>query len=279
MENFSLADLIWPFISLCLLCVWLIKQDKKTLLLHDAPTNHHKLGVFEIYISITILVVSLSLLRHYHSTKEIIEWQTKDNFFCLGIIALGITPLLIAFVKTNSNIESGLFGFRLTNFFSQWTMSTFYYIITNGITHLVLITTIWICSLVGYEEVQIHSTLEDLLSSTHLREKLIPILTTVILTPIWEEFIFRGCFQPLVIKGLNLTNKSRPPKPIVRWTAIIVTSCLFASWHADLQHWPALTIFSILLGYIYERHGNLFIPILIHALFNGVMIFTLLLFK
>ena len=53
------------------------------------------------------------------------------------------------------------------------------------------------------------------------------------------------------------------------WAAIVVTSALFASVHA-MWTWPPIFILSLCLGYAYERTGNLWVPILIHAVFNGV---------
>jgi membrane protease YdiL (CAAX protease family) len=53
------------------------------------------------------------------------------------------------------------------------------------------------------------------------------------------------------------------------WAAIVVTACLFASVHA-MWTWPPIFILALCLGYAYERTGNLWVPILIHASFNAV---------
>jgi membrane protease YdiL (CAAX protease family) len=53
------------------------------------------------------------------------------------------------------------------------------------------------------------------------------------------------------------------------WAAILLTSALFASVHA-MWTWPPIFILAVCLGYAYERTGNLWVPILIHAAFNTV---------
>jgi len=57
------------------------------------------------------------------------------------------------------------------------------------------------------------------------------------------------------------------PAAPIRWLAIILTSLLFAAIH---PWWtmPPIFFLSLCLGYAYERTGNLFVPITIHALFN-----------
>jgi membrane protease YdiL (CAAX protease family) len=57
--------------------------------------------------------------------------------------------------------------------------------------------------------------------------------------------------------------------PWTSWAAIVVTAALFASVHA-MWTWPPIFILALCLGYAYERTGNLWVPILIHASFNAV---------
>lgn len=52
------------------------------------------------------------------------------------------------------------------------------------------------------------------------------------------------------------------------WAAIIVTSALFACVHPRWT-WPPIFVLSLCLGYAYERTGNLWVPVVIHAAFNS----------
>lgn len=80
-----------------------------------------------------------------------------------------------------------------------------------------------------------------------------------VITPIAEELFFRGILQTM----LQRLSRSR-------WTGIIAAGLLFGLAHADLpQVIPALTVFGIILGILYENRGSLIAPIIAHALFNA----------
>ncbi len=56
-----------------------------------------------------------------------------------------------------------------------------------------------------------------------------------------------------------------------RWCAVVITSLLFAAVH-PWWSWPMIFVLSLCLGYVYERTGNLWSNITLHALFNGVQV-------
>ena len=62
------------------------------------------------------------------------------------------------------------------------------------------------------------------------------------------------------------------PDWVVRWLAVIVASALFALVH---DHWSIripIFVLSLGFGYMYERTANLWVPIFMHAMFNGLSI-------
>jgi membrane protease YdiL (CAAX protease family) len=67
-----------------------------------------------------------------------------------------------------------------------------------------------------------------------------------------------------------------PPKPLIQQSfvpsllAILVTSGLFALVHPAWS-WPPIFVLALALGFAYERTGNLWVPIVMHACFNGLM--------
>jgi membrane protease YdiL (CAAX protease family) len=73
---------------------------------------------------------------------------------------------------------------------------------------------------------------------------------------------------PMAVLPLEpeLPNPRRDAR--VRWAAVVVASLLFAIVH-PLWTVPLIFVLSLGLGYAYERTGNLWVPIVIHAIFNG----------
>jgi hypothetical protein len=92
------------------------------------------------------------------------------------------------------------------------------------------------------------------------------LLGTVVLTPLLEELVFRGLLQTTINE---MTGWKR------RWSAILITAGLFGFIHINIASphaLPALIGLGIVLGWCYERTGNLWVNIAIHAGFNAANI-------
>jgi len=111
---------------------------------------------------------------------------------------------------------------------------------------------------VGYA-LKPHPTLEALATeSPSLGVTLALCAGAVVIAPIAEECFFRGLLQTVLS---NLIGS--------RWQAIGLTACIFALMHMDQLHAvPPLAALAVILGYAYERHGSLLVPILLHMGFN-----------
>ena len=103
---------------------------------------------------------------------------------------------------------------------------------------------------------------------------ILAMITIVILAPILEEFFFRGILQNFFKKFLN------------RWISIIFTSLVFAFVHysysqklANITIVGSIFIFSLFLGFIYEKQKSLISPIFLHATFNAINVLNLLFLK
>lgn len=86
------------------------------------------------------------------------------------------------------------------------------------------------------------------------------IATAVIaigVAPVLEETIFRGYFYGTLRRHFG---------PLV---GIVVNACLFAAIHANLLGLPALFVLAVCLTLAYEATGSLFVPMVMHAMFNA----------
>ncbi|MEA3287169.1 MAG: CPBP family intramembrane glutamic endopeptidase [Candidatus Marinimicrobia bacterium] len=103
--------------------------------------------------------------------------------------------------------------------------------------------------------------LESDLIRADLIDNLVLIIASTLAAPLVEEFIFRGIMQ----QSLFYRYGSLMP-------AIVVPTVIFALFHvAYLFYLPALIeliALAILLAWLMIKTGNIFIPILVHGLFN-----------
>lgn len=80
-----------------------------------------------------------------------------------------------------------------------------------------------------------------------------------------EELLFRGAIQPT----LALT-------PLGTWGAILVTSVLFGALHGlSLAYFVLAMGISILLGWLYQVTGNLLAPMVLHGVYDLIILFAL----
>ena len=84
------------------------------------------------------------------------------------------------------------------------------------------------------------------------------IFLAIVIAPLFEECLFRGILLPLVIRRLGLG------------TGIFAVSLIFASIHVHLPSLIPLTVVAVgfSLAYLYSK--SLWVPIIMHGLFNGV---------
>ncbi|MBN1943071.1 MAG: CPBP family intramembrane metalloprotease [Phycisphaerae bacterium] len=119
----------------------------------------------------------------------------------------------------------------------------------------------WLTALLRPEWVQPHSLLVTLREASPAWGVVVT-LSAVVLAPLVEELLFRGLLQSMLRRYLN--------NP---WHATLLTAGIFALFHIFTpQNVPALFVLGLVLGYNYERCGRLGPVVLIHALFNGIMV-------
>ncbi len=102
-----------------------------------------------------------------------------------------------------------------------------------------------------------------LFSEATVGELLVLAGLVILVGPFFEELIFRSWLLG------GLTRRWSP------WAALLVSSAVFAVFHADLLSTLALTALGLVFGWLYLRSGSLAVPILVHSMWNATT-FTLL---
>ena len=90
------------------------------------------------------------------------------------------------------------------------------------------------------------------------------VIFAVVLAPIVEELIFRGGIYRFIKSQTTLLP------------AQIISGAFFAVMHGNLMSFLPLVVVGILLARVYERTGNILVPMCFHACFNGFSLLMLL---
>lgn len=84
------------------------------------------------------------------------------------------------------------------------------------------------------------------------------IVLAVLIAPVFEELLFRGFLLPVMARRYGV------------WSALLLTSFLFALIHGHLPSFATLFALSAAMGAAYALTGSLAVPIAMHALFNSI---------
>jgi membrane protease YdiL (CAAX protease family) len=154
---------------------------------------------------------------------------------------------------------------------------------------------------VHFDHPSAHELLAEMKQTREPMVRAALILGATVLAPLFEEYLLRGHIQTFLVSIFTMSQRrpqevivtaqpqtldpsapntppldyQTPPPLIDRrttravWMGILLTSVLFALIH-PLWTAPLIFVLSVCLGYAYERTGNLWVPITIHALFNTI---------
>jgi membrane protease YdiL (CAAX protease family) len=89
-------------------------------------------------------------------------------------------------------------------------------------------------------------------------------LMALFTAPIIEELVFRGIALPGLMKHTSTTF------------AVIAVSAIFALIHFHLPSAPALFVIALACSIAYLKTGNILVPMVMHATFNGTTLASLL---
>jgi len=245
-----------PWMGTCLI-------RPRKLLLDDAPGRPNTLN--PVSFLFVFFGWSLMVLLFAHGSSYLLGLD-KSHATLLGTLlgqCVGIAmALLVAHFQFRFGIRNGL-GLRLRH----WKFD----LIRGGAGFLIIFPvclglSILMSHIVPIDQQETHPLLSALATMTW-PWKLCIIAAAVILAPLLEEILFRGLLQSMLRRFVT-------PK-----YTVLLSAALFAMVHfaAEPQAVPALFVLGLALGYSYERSGRLWRPILLHALFNAVMITAYLL--
>jgi len=129
-------------------------------------------------------------------------------------------------------------------------------------------------SLVGYLNLQLdlpdwmlqseasgNATLAGVLTFDSLPELLLALLTVAVVPGFCEELMFRGVLQKRLLGAVMSDH-----------LAVWVAAAIFSAIHIEFAGFFPRLLLGALLGYAYRWTGSLWVPIVIHLLFNGTQV-------
>ena len=260
----TLADVIW-LTGLVLLISWLLKMLLGSDPLADSVPRRNNMPLYLPFITLLIWFGAISLIIPITKlAKKLIpdlhDWQTAFVGNAVILIGgIGVIAVVIFLVK--AHFPRGLKGFGLNpkTIHKDSFAAVLNLVYIWPIVYLVTQLTVFYGDLIFRDSFHWpqHQTLESITSNPQLPLRILLLITTAAIVPALEEMLFRGLFQTVIRSFLK--------KP---WLSIMICSALFTMVHQHTQHWPALFVLSMCLGYSYEKSGSIFRPILIHSLFN-----------
>lgn len=313
----SPLEFAWFALALAALALWLVRTHAGRQAFQHAPHRPHQLGIPHLLGVLFLYVAIQSLRQALLPIDPHAPWPSWNQaMFALVVsqfILAGVAMIIAC--RRFATGPRGL-GLLPPRPFATAPLALLYFLVAAGLTLLTLTLTIWVSQALDYQQVQQHVLLKRLAQDPPTISIVLMAVSAIVGAALSEELLFRGIVQnalialfayqhhptatptpadlakPTTSADSAISNDRRTPitpdtilpaaalpaPPVLaRWTGIILTALIFALCHADWQQMPALVVLAICLGYAYERHGNLLLPLLIHALFNAVMVtFTLL---
>jgi membrane protease YdiL (CAAX protease family) len=154
---------------------------------------------------------------------------------------------------------------------------------------LILPPVLLLSTLIDYFIKYEHPVLDTLKAEPSLNSMLLLAFTTVVLTPIFEEFTFRVLLQggaEQVARRVAITGSAeKAPEPLQldriaasevatwSWWPVVMASGTFAALHLGQGAAPVPLFFlSLALGYLYRQTGRMGPGLVVHAILNGLTI-------
>jgi len=268
--------------GLILLARWLLKTSLGGKALADSVPRRNNMPIYLPFVPLFIWFGAVSLTASIAKIVfgDLQAWQNDllDNLIlCIG----ELTAIAVIIFLARAHFARRLKGFGLNiktivrDFFAAFVnLLTVWPLITAAI-----ILTMFFGELIWGQEYQMqqHQQLKLIMEYSQLLPRILIVVVAVVIAPLLEEMLFRGLFQTMIRSYLDANLKFQISNfKFNNWLAIVISSGLFTTIHANTGHWPALFVLGICLGYAYEKSGSLFRPIFIHSFFNAASIIATL---
>ncbi len=196
-------------------------------------------------------------------TAQSPDWRQKFAVFSF-LIVNEIIIIVFVLAAAKKYFEGGLsgFGLRRKGIFRDIAAAAAYFIAAWPLVLAAIYLVVAIGTILEGSDFQMQQNegMAVILENRQWSLRFLMIFFATIVTPVFEELIFRGLLQSY------LRNLDYSP-----WESIFIVSVIFSALH-PWMHLPALLILSVCMGYAYEKSGSLSRSIFLHCFFNSSQI-------
>ncbi|OUU86005.1 MAG: hypothetical protein CBC36_09775 [Verrucomicrobiaceae bacterium TMED76] len=288
------AKVIFEISTLCLIGIiiglfvfWLYRiKPKKNALYRNRyfPENKKeiidpviKIDLFDLMIVITIILffyANVALLYFEtnnigpsESSKAKVELSLNETLLSVGIfLIVGAVIFSLASVSRGRQPRQ-VFGLRKRSPSYVIKMGALGMIAVYGSVFIGSVISNILLSTGEPKKEDLQEIVQTLLTNDELSLKIAIIISAVVVAPLVEEIIFRGYIYPV------LKRFTHPA------FSCVMTSLLFAVIHTNVESLISLFFLAIVLTMFYEKTKSIWVPILMHSIFNGVNTFFILKFS
>jgi membrane protease YdiL (CAAX protease family) len=233
------------------------------------------LCVFGIYLGFSIFVIPFFVRFLQYLSSPLFPSMTLVSFVQVFLL-LTMVFWLFRFVQSQKqNLLGKIFKDSHSPITQDlgvgalaWTLSFPIIVVVGQFFDLILYL---IFGVETYEQVPVRYFKESLAS---FPQTLMAVFTILVLAPVVEEFLFRGCLQNYFKKILGTRS------------AIFLTAFCFALFHfsysqglGNVSLIASLFVLACFLGFVYEKRQSLYASIGLHMTFNLISTVRILLFS
>jgi len=249
---------------------WLLKTSFGRRALADSAPRRNNMPLYlpfiPLFIWFLLLMQTLSVTKIF--LPDLADWQ-EVLLVNISLCTSSILTVVLIVVLVRFSFARRLkgFGLNVKKIHKDFLSALINLLTIWPIVMFALVATIYAGELIWGQDFQMqrHEELESIALHPQISVRILIIVTAVVVVPVFEEMLFRGLFQTMF---RSFTRRA--------WLSILMSSGLFATVHLNIDHWPALFVLAICMGYSYEKSGSLFRPIFIHSFFNAISVISTL---
>lgn len=221
-------------------------------------TQKIKWNIWECIIVLTVMLVAsfgTGLLLRYFD----FGLSYACRYLVIGM-AQGIAVLggLHFYVRTKHGQDMEALGFR-----KEAAGRALFDGLRGGLALFVMVVAVNAVLQIFLPEPELQPFAELILLARGWEDMIVPLIIGMVLAPVTEELYFRGFLFPALRERFGII------------AGFAGNSFLFGLMHLDAWRFFPLALGGLGLTYLYNRTGNILVPIFAHATWNGIMIILL----